>query len=139
MNSACAIAQQLLLAALWYAASSMGAVAQSMNAGGPCANAGSTAETAKCFDTACKAADHELNKLYGRIQKVLGPGKLKALAEAERLWLQYRDATCKAEYELYGGGSGGPPTRLACLEAETRSREANLLRSYGWRLEKFGG
>ena len=93
MNSACAIAQQLLLAALWYAASSMGAVAQSMNAGGPCANAGSTAETDKCFDTAFKAADHELNKLYGRIQKVLGPGKLKALAEAERLWLQYRDAT----------------------------------------------
>src|SRR5689334_23988086 len=36
----------------------------------------------------------------------------------------------RSEYELYGGATGGPPARLACLEAETRSRAASLLRSY---------
>lgn len=143
MNSANAIARRLILAVLavlWSSAFSVDALSQSMNAAGsPCANAGSTTAAVECFDKAFKAADRELNDLYGRIQKILDPGELKGLLQAERLWLQYRDATCEAEYELYGGGTGGPPTRLACLEAETRAREASLLRSYGWRLTKFGG
>ena len=111
-------------------------LAQSMNAkGGPCVEAASTADTASCFDKAYRAADRDLNALYGRILKALAPDEERALVQAERLWVQYRDATCNAEYALYGGASGGPPTRLACLAAETRARHASLLRSYGWRLE----
>jgi len=114
--------------------------AQSMNDDNdPCAKLVSTAEMSGCFDKAYKAADRELNQLYGRIQKVLHPDELASLVQAERLWLQYRDATCQAEYKLFGGGTAGPPTRLACLTAETRARQASLSRSYGWRLEKFGG
>jgi uncharacterized protein YecT (DUF1311 family) len=114
--------------------------AQSMNdANEPCAKIVSTAEMSGCFDKAYKAADRELNELYGRIQKVLHPDELASLVQAERRWLQYRDATCKAEYKLFGGGTAGPPTRLACLTAETRARQASLSRSYEWRLEKFGG
>jgi uncharacterized protein YecT (DUF1311 family) len=143
VNSAGAIARHLLLAVLaglWSGAFSVGAFAQSMSTdGGPCAKAASTAATAECFDKAFKAADRDLNNLYDRIQKVLEPNELKGLVQAERLWLKYRDATCEGEHELYGGGTGGPPARLACLEAETRSREASLMRSYGWRLEKRGG
>jgi uncharacterized protein YecT (DUF1311 family) len=105
---------------------------------GPCTNAVSTAETVRCLDKAYQAADRDLNTLYARIQKVLDPDELEALVSAERLWLQYRDATCQAEYKLFGGGTAGPPTRLACLVAETRARHARLSRSYGWRLEKSG-
>ena len=129
----------LPLAGLWFSSQADVATAQSANdPQASCAKAASTLETAECFDKAYKAADDSLNRLYGRIQKVLNPDELPSLAQAERLWVQYRDATCRAEYELFGGGTGGPPTRLACLAAETRAREASLLRSYGWRLEKFG-
>jgi uncharacterized protein YecT (DUF1311 family) len=114
------------------------AMGQSMNApGGPCGEAGSTMDTAKCFDRAYKEADSKLNKTYERIKKVLQGDEITDLTMAQRLWIQYRDATCKAEYDLFSGGSGGPPTRLACLEAEARAREVSLLRSYGFRLEKF--
>ena len=115
-------------------------IAQSMNADGEtCQKAGSTVETGECFDVAFKSADRELNLLYARIRGVLAPEEESALAQAERAWVKYRDATCHAERSLYGDGTGGHPTYLACLAAETRSRKASLLRSYGWRLEKFGG
>jgi len=123
------------LCCLWFAEV---ATAQSTNASGsPCAEARSTMDTTSCFDRAYKKADSKLNRTYGRIQKVLQPDEITELATAERLWIQFRDATCQAEYHLFGGGSGGPATRLACLAAETRAREASLLRSYGFRLEKF--
>jgi uncharacterized protein YecT (DUF1311 family) len=129
----------LLFAGLCCASHAIVATAQSMNdPNEPCANAVSTAEMIKCLDKAYEAADRDLNALYGRIQKVVDPDELRALVSAERLWLQYRDATCQAEYKLFGGGTAGPPTRLACLVAETRARHASLSRSYGWRLEKFG-
>jgi uncharacterized protein YecT (DUF1311 family) len=116
------------------------AAAQSMNEPKQeCAGIVATSDLAACFDKAYKSADAELNALYQRVQKVLHPDEVPSLVHAERLWVQYRDATCEAEYDLYGGGTGGPPTRLACLAAETRARKAGLLRSYGWRLEKFGG
>ena len=129
----------VLLAGLWLTSHAAVATAQSANdPQDSCARAASTAETSECFDKAYKAADSSLNRLYGRIQKALSPDELQSLVQAERLWLQYRDATCRAEYELFGGGTAGPPTRLACLAAETRAREASLSRSYGWRLVKFG-
>jgi uncharacterized protein YecT (DUF1311 family) len=113
---------------------------QSMNVeGGPCAKAGSTTDTVSCFNKEYRAADRDLNSLYGRIQKVLEADELAGLVRAERLWVQYRDATCSAERALYGGGTGGSPTQIACWAAETRARQASLLRSFGWRLEKRGG
>jgi uncharacterized protein YecT (DUF1311 family) len=129
-----------LLCAVAGALSAQPAPAQSMNAeGAGCQDAGSTVETVECFDLAYESADHQLQLLYARIHKVLGPAEALALAQAGRAWVQYRDATCSAERSLYGDGTGGHPTYLACLAAETRSRNASLLRSYGWRLEKFGG
>jgi len=132
--------QMTMLGGFFCASHATVSCAQSMNDDNdPCAKVVSTAEMSDCFDKAYNAADRELNQLYGRIQKVLHPDDLASLVQAERLWLQYRDATCQAEYKLFGGGTAGPPTRLACLTAETRARQASLSRSYGWRLEKFGG
>lgn len=110
-----------------------------MNAPGEtCAASGSTADIESCFDKAYRSADAELNALYARIQKVVEGEELATLKQAERLWVEYRDATCKAERKLYDGGSAASATFLACLGAETMARKASLIRSYGWRLEKWG-
>jgi uncharacterized protein YecT (DUF1311 family) len=112
---------------------------QSMNAvDGPCRGVVVTSDLMHCLDLAWRKADTKLNETYGRVQGVLAPGEKESLSEAQRLWVKYRDAACDGEYKLFGGGTAGPPARLACLEAETRARESSLLRSYGWRIEKFG-
>ena len=54
------------------------------------------------------------------------------LLTAQRLWLQVRDATCKAESDLYKGGDAESPAYAACLEEETRLRTADLKTIYGW-------
>lgn len=114
--------------------------AQSMNAqDGACRESVVTSDLTQCLDLAWKKSDAKLNDIYARVQRVLDQEEKGRLVRSQGLWIKYRDATCDAEYGLYGGGTGGPPTRLACLGAETRMRETSLLRTYGWRLKKFGG
>jgi uncharacterized protein YecT (DUF1311 family) len=103
----------------------------------PCQGPSTTAEEASCFGTAFERADAELNKYYRRIETLEAGGDLTNLKIAQRLWIQFRDANCKAEYDLYEGGSAGPTVKLACLEAMTRHRIEELETMYGWRLEKF--
>ena len=115
------------------------AYAQSMNASDdPCRGVVATSDLTQCFELALKKSDKKLGSAYVQIQRVLTPKERKDLVQAQRVWVQYRDATCTAVYDLYGGGTAGPPTRLACLEAETRARETSLQRSYGWLVQKFG-
>jgi len=112
--------------------------AQHMNAAGaPCPQPASNAETTRCFLSAAKHADEELNRTYVQIRKVLGSDNLRKLEDAERLWIQYRDATCMAERDLYGNGTGAYSAHAACLEAEMRFRINDLNATYGWRVEKF--
>ena len=103
----------------------------------PCRGTSGTVEVYDCFGNALAKADDELNRIYGRIRSVLEPNDQKRLLQAQRLWLQYRDATCSAERALYGQGTGGPPTEVACREELTRERVAVLQTTYGWRVEKF--
>lgn len=113
--------------------------AQHMNANdAPCQEPSTTAAEAACFDTALSKADVSLNRFYHRVETVVEGDELTKLQRAERLWMQFRDANCDAEYELYGGGSAGPTVKLACLEAMTRHRKEELQTMYGWRLEKWG-
>jgi uncharacterized protein YecT (DUF1311 family) len=108
-----------------------------MNApGAPCNRPSSTVEEANCFAKASDTADGELNSLYARVRSVLNAEERSDLLEAQRAWLKYRDLTCTAEYKLYGGGTGGPVTRMACLAAITQERVSTLRITYGWRLEK---
>lgn len=106
----------------------------------PCKGVLVTSDLVECLETALQAADSKLNETYGRILSALAlrKGDLKNLVEAERAWIHFRDLTCDAEYRLYGGGSGGAPAKVACLEAQTRDRNFDLLATYGWLLEKFG-
>ena len=131
----------LVAALVLYVYASSPALAQHMNASdAPCKGVLVTSDLVECLETALQAADSKLNETYGRILSALAlrKGDLKNLVEAERAWIHFRDLTCDAEYRLYGGGSGGAPAKVACLEAQTRDRNFDLLATYGWLLEKFG-
>jgi uncharacterized protein YecT (DUF1311 family) len=123
-----------LLIAVFFGCNSI-ARAQHMNsaaAPAACRNAVVTLQMEECFDRAYKAADSKLNQEYSQIEKVLNPDELAQLKVAQRLWIQLRDATCKAEGDLYSGGTASTPAYFACLEEETRLRTADLNTTYGW-------
>ena len=107
--------------------------AQHMNsADAPCRNVSITVARENCFDQAYKTADSTLNQKYSQISKVLQPDDLQRLKAAQRLWIQFRDATCTAESHLYNGGTASAPAYSACLEEVTRQRTADLETIYGW-------
>ena len=110
--------------------------AQHMNAKDAPCQAGPNAEQTRCFLEAAKAADRELNLVYNKIRAALSPADQSKLQIAQRLWVQFRDANCVAERELYDGGSAAPMAYEACLGADTRQRTTELNVMYGWRLEK---
>ncbi len=105
---------------------------------GPCQKPSTGAEETACFSDALKKSDAELNRMYKRVKTVVDGSVLMKLRTAQHLWLQFRDANCEAERELYSGGSAAPMVKLACLEAMTRHRTEQLHVMYGWRLEKWG-
>jgi len=107
--------------------------AQHMNAASaPCKDAVVTQDIENCFDKAYRAADRDLNQTYGQISKVLKPDELQQLKVAQRLWIQFRDATCTAESDLYLGGTAAGPAYSACREELTRQRVTELKTIYGW-------
>jgi uncharacterized protein YecT (DUF1311 family) len=110
------------------------AEAQHMSAAGaPCQNTGGvTVALDNCFGKTYRDADVQLNQLYKQIRQILTPDQQQQLVAAQRLWLQLRDATCRAESDLYKGGDGESPAYAACLEEETRQRTGDLRTIYGW-------
>jgi uncharacterized protein YecT (DUF1311 family) len=125
----------LLVLALF--AVSKGANAQHMNdAGAPCSDKVVTVEVYNCFQLAATSADKRINQTYNKILAKLSPNEQNALRDAERLWVQFRDATCAAERGLYDGGTAARVAFVACIEEETRLREIDLLTMYEWRLDK---
>ncbi|WP_353063582.1 lysozyme inhibitor LprI family protein [Tunturibacter psychrotolerans] len=122
----------LLLLAAFLCFDSIG-TAQHMNSpSAPCRNVAVTVAMENCFDKAYKAADSGLNQLYGQISQVLQPDDLQRLKVAQRIWIQFRDATCTAESGLYSGGTASAPAYSACLEELTGQRTADLKTIYGW-------
>jgi uncharacterized protein YecT (DUF1311 family) len=104
---------------------------------GPCQTTLSGVIETNCFASAFKKSDTDLNQLYRRVQSVVDGDALAKLTAAQRFWIQFRDANCGAEQELYSGGSASSMVKLACLEAVTRHRTEELKVMYGWRLEKW--
>jgi uncharacterized protein YecT (DUF1311 family) len=104
--------------------------------GNPCQGVEGTLQLVKCFDDAGKGADRDLNQLYARIVAVLGKDEQAALRNAERLWVQFRDATCGAERDMYIGGTAMPVYYTACIYRETRHRVDDLTEIYYVRLPR---
>ena len=113
-----------------------GSQAQHMNEqDSPCAKAVVTVDLAACLEKARASSDAELNTVYGHIRKRLDETEARQLVGAQRFWIQYRDANCEAERDLYGNGTGRGPAYLACLESMTRLRTKELRVTYRIRLK----
>jgi Lysozyme inhibitor LprI len=59
----------------------------------------------------------------------------ESLTKTQRLWIQYRDANCSAERDLYEGGTAKYAVYFACLESLTRERTRELQITYAVRLK----
>jgi len=94
---------------------------------------GNTYEVAVCLRGVLKNADSELNSVY---QKALASAAgytaedVRNLRDAERKWILYRDAACKAERGLLGLGTAGPATQSICLIRITKQRTDDLRAAY---------
>ena len=94
-----------------------------------------TSDLVDCLVKAKDLSDKKLNSLYRDIRKRLDANDVERLTRVERLWMQYREANCSAERELYEGGTASWPVYLACLEAMTRERIRELEVTYTVKLK----
>ena len=108
-------------------------VASAKPAYAQCEHAGTTSDTFDCFDHDYKKADVELNRIYTLAFTGLDVKAAENLRKAQRAWIIYRDAQCEAEYNKWGGGSGGPAAHLACLLHLTQLRTRELHKTYPFR------
>jgi uncharacterized protein YecT (DUF1311 family) len=91
---------------------------------------GNTPEVVECTTKVLKKVDADLNVEYQRALRITKlqwtATDIRNLQDAQRKWIAYRDAVCKAEYGLIGGGTAGPEVRLLCLIRITQQRTADL-------------
>jgi uncharacterized protein YecT (DUF1311 family) len=90
-----------------------------------------TYDTNMCLSKVEEKVDKELNTVYERALKRWHDDPENAeLRDAERTWIAYRDATCKAESGLYRGGTIMPSVGSRCILRVTRQRIADLKDAY---------
>lgn len=90
-----------------------------------------TYDTNMCLTKVEEQVDKELNTVYLNALKRWNKDPENAeLRDAERSWIAYRDATCKAEAGLYRGGTIMPSVGLRCDLRLTRRRIADLKDAY---------
>jgi uncharacterized protein YecT (DUF1311 family) len=88
-----------------------------------------TRDTSVCLANIHNKVDAELNAAYQEaliLVEKSGSQDVENLKDAQEKWTAYRDAACKAEYGLWGGGSGGPNARAICVIRITRQRTSDL-------------
>jgi uncharacterized protein YecT (DUF1311 family) len=102
-----------------------------------CGNANTTVELNYCEEQELEKADKALNEVYrttlARIDKTTGlepkvrAAWRKAVQDAQRKWIAFRDADCKGAtaFEWYGG-TGATVAVLGCTRAMTVERTKEL-------------
>ena len=106
-----------------------------------CTDPQSNSEMKLCAEIRLKAADIELNKVYaeaiaaarGQRQSMRNePGYEKmpdteaVLRKAQRAWVDFRDANCDYQYQIYYGGSLAGLSYVACKADMTQARVKEL-------------
>ncbi len=80
-----------------------------------------------CAAAAFQEADDELNAVWRSAKAAMdGYGAGALLLDAQRKWIAFRDAACRAEIEVYAGGSIQPLVWSNCLTRLTRQRSFDL-------------
>jgi len=90
----------------------------------PCGEQPNTIAIVACVDAKTKAWDRRLNAAYGALLRGVEGGQRDPLRNAQRLWIQYRDANC----QFYGSQEGTIRQIKAaeCVRAMTRDRALEL-------------
>jgi uncharacterized protein YecT (DUF1311 family) len=90
----------------------------------PCADQVSTVAIAECLQARAKVWDLRLNTAYMNLMQRIDAGQRDPLKQAQRLWIQYRDANCR----FYGAQEGTIRQIEAaeCLRSMTQNRALEL-------------
>lgn len=93
-----------------------------------CSKASTQTAMNACAAQSAKAADIQLNQLYGQIQARLkdSPTGRTHLVAAQRAWIAFRDAECSFAASAVEGGSIMPMIHSNCMENVTRKRIADF-------------
>ena len=101
-----------------------------------CASAMVQADLNACAYQDWEAADAQLNAAYQRALAVVRDwdanlpederGGARALQEAQRAWITFRDKACEAEGYAMKGGSAEPLLVYGCMRQLTEDRSAHL-------------
>ena len=91
-----------------------------------CNNATTQTDMAICAGKALREADTALNRNYGVVMARLSPDGKKALRDAQRAWLVFRDKQCFFESNGKDGGSIAPLTARNCAQRLTDQRAKAL-------------
>lgn len=93
-----------------------------------CRNAATTVDMVACAERGLDEEDKRLNRVYQTLMKhdSLDGQARDLLRDAQRKWLQYRDARCSFEADAWRGGTGAPLLHLGCLTAATKARADEL-------------
>jgi uncharacterized protein YecT (DUF1311 family) len=89
---------------------------------------GVTSEMMTCMSAETKRQDARLNENYNKLGSKLSPNRKKALLEAQRAWIKFRDANCNFYYDPDGGSSARMAANECLLNATAdRAGELKLL------------
>jgi len=89
---------------------------------------GVTFEMITCISAETKRQDVRLNENYNKLGSKLSANRKKALLEAQRAWIKFRDANCRFYYDPEGGSSARVAADECLLNATAdRVRELKLL------------
>jgi uncharacterized protein YecT (DUF1311 family) len=108
---------------------------QAEDLGIDCKKAISTPDVTLCINDAYEAADKQLNAAYHSAMASIDKGDRslevrkdwrKALVEAQRRWIAYRDAECELTGFQWFGGTGRSGAVLDCARVLTEARTKAL-------------
>lgn len=92
-----------------------------------CKNAVATPDINECASIEQKKVEDKLNKAYQQVIKSIGePATKKALIEAQRAWVRFREADCKAVYEQYKTGTIRTVMFIGCMQEHAEQRIKDL-------------
>lgn len=86
----------------------------------------STAELSNCTGVELKAADSELNDIYGKLLKKLDPEGQDKLKASQRAWISFRDAYANFRADRMRGGNWQPIMGSMAVADLTRQRVMQL-------------
>jgi uncharacterized protein YecT (DUF1311 family) len=91
-----------------------------------CDEASTQAELSQCSSDAAAKADTDLNAAYTTLMNLLGKEDQERLREAQRVWIDFRNAECAFRTKSYSDGSIYPMLLSNCFTDVTKARTADF-------------